>query len=175
MRFWAGKKTQAGSATMAEIDDYDAIAKVIDQYIKGAAKGDIGLLFQIFHEKARLFGEGPPKGTRYDLDRDTYFQKQQEEPLNQGGKQIQGAPSVGAAIGAVSDRHRRGRRLLGRRVVRRHLLAVADQRPMEDRQQDLHLDRRRGVTRSVPRRVSINRKWAEHASSECNNGRHRRL
>ena len=71
---------------MSAIDDYDAIAKVINQYIEGASKGDIGLLFQIFHEKARLFGEGPPKGTRYDLDRDTYFQKQQEEPLNQGGK-----------------------------------------------------------------------------------------
>src|SRR5271165_5387894 len=168
MRFWAGKKTQAGSATMAEIDDYDAIAKVIDQYIKGAAKGDIGLLFQIFHEKARLFGEGPPKGQRYLLP-------EAAGGAAEPGRQIQGAPSVGAAIGAVSDRHRRGRRLLGRRVVRRHLLAVADQRPMEDRQQDLHLDRRRGVTRSVPRRVSINRKWAEHASSECNNGRHRRL
>jgi hypothetical protein len=81
-----GVDTQAGRATVSAIDDYDAIAKVINQYIEGASKGDIGLLFQIFHDKARLFGEGPPKGTRYDLDRDTYFQKQQEEPLNQGDK-----------------------------------------------------------------------------------------
>jgi Putative lumazine-binding len=71
---------------VAEIDDYDAIDKVIKQYIEGAARGDIELLSTIFHKEARLFGEGPPKGKRYDLDRHTYFQKQKEEPLNQGGK-----------------------------------------------------------------------------------------
>ena len=73
---------------MAEIDDYDAIAGVIKTYIDGAAKGDIKLLSQIFHEKARLFGEGPPKGKRYDLDRDAYFKDQAEAPLDPapGGK-----------------------------------------------------------------------------------------
>ncbi len=71
---------------MAEIDDYDAIAAVIKTYIDGAGKGDIKLLSQIFHEKARLFGEGPPKGKRYDLDRDEYFKDQAAQPLNTDGK-----------------------------------------------------------------------------------------
>jgi hypothetical protein len=71
---------------MAEIDDFDAIAKVINQYIEGAAKGDIKLLDPIFHKEARLFGEGPPKGKRYDLDRKAYFEAQAAEPLNPDGK-----------------------------------------------------------------------------------------
>jgi hypothetical protein len=71
---------------MAETDDYAAIAKVIETYIEGAKTGDVGLLFPIFHEKARLFGEGPPPGIRWDLDRDAYLQMQAKEPLNKGGK-----------------------------------------------------------------------------------------
>jgi hypothetical protein len=71
---------------MAEIDDFDEIAKVINQYIEGAGKGDIKLLSPIFHEKARLFGEGPPKGKRYDLDRDAYFKDQAAMPLNPDGR-----------------------------------------------------------------------------------------
>src|SRR5580658_7696422 len=81
MRFQAG-----WSATMAEIDDFDEIAKVINQYIEGAGKGDIKVLSPIFHEKARLFGEGPPKGKRYDLDRDAYFKDQAAMPLNPDGR-----------------------------------------------------------------------------------------
>ena len=111
---------------MAEIDDFDAIEKVIKQYIEGAAKGDIKLLAPIFDEKARLFGEGPPKGKRYDLDRDAYFKDQAAMPLDTSGRQIQGAFGFGAADRALRDRHRRGRRLLGapKRVVRRYLLDV---------------------------------------------------
>ena len=71
---------------MAEIDDYDAIDKVIKQYIEGAAKGDLKLLEPIFHKEARLFGEGPPKGKRYDLDREAYFKAQAADPLNPDGK-----------------------------------------------------------------------------------------
>jgi Putative lumazine-binding len=70
---------------VAEIDDYDAIDKVIKQYIEGAAKGDKKLLDPIFHKEARLFGEGPPKGKRYDLDRKGYFEAQAAEPLNADG------------------------------------------------------------------------------------------
>ena len=70
---------------MAATDDYDAIDKVIEAYIQAAKTGDVGLLFPIFHEKARLFGEGPPKGKRWDLDRDEYFKMQAAEPLNRGG------------------------------------------------------------------------------------------
>ena len=50
---------------MAATDDYDAIAKVIETYIEGAKTGDVGLMFPIFHEKAQLFGEGPPPGKRW--------------------------------------------------------------------------------------------------------------
>ena len=71
---------------MAATDDYDEIAKVIETYIEGAKTGDVGLLFPIFHEKAQLFGEGPPPGKRWDLDRDAYLKMQAKEPLNKGGK-----------------------------------------------------------------------------------------
>ncbi len=71
---------------MAATDDYDAIAKVIETYIEGAKTGDVGLMFPIFHEKAQLFGEGPPPGKRWDLDRDAYLEMQAKEPLNKGGK-----------------------------------------------------------------------------------------
>jgi hypothetical protein len=83
-----GSKHAGWERTVAEIDDYDAIDKVIKQYIEGAAKGDIKLLDPIFHKNARLFGEGPPKGTRYDLDREAYFKDQAAMPLDPppGGK-----------------------------------------------------------------------------------------
>jgi hypothetical protein len=71
---------------MAATDDYDEIAKVIQTYIKGVETGDVNLLFHIFHEKARSFGEGPPTGKRWDLDLDTYLKMQAEEPLNKGRK-----------------------------------------------------------------------------------------
>ncbi len=71
---------------MAATDDYDAIAKVIETYIEGAKTGDLKLLGPIFHDKARLFGEGPPAGKRWDLDKNAYFKMQAKEPLNKGGQ-----------------------------------------------------------------------------------------
>jgi hypothetical protein len=71
---------------MAATDDYDAIAKVIETYIEGVRTGDVGLLFHIFHEKAQSFGEGPPRGKRWDLDLDAYLKMQAEEPLNKDGR-----------------------------------------------------------------------------------------
>jgi Ferritin-like/Putative lumazine-binding len=71
---------------MTATDDYDEIAKVVETYIEGVRTGDVGLLFHIFHEKARSFGEGPPGGKRWDLDIDAYLKMQAEEPLNKDGK-----------------------------------------------------------------------------------------
>ena len=145
--------SQAGSAMMAEIDDYDAIAGVIKTYIDGAGKGDIKLLSQIFHEKARLFGEGPPQGKTLRSGQGRVFQGPGGSSAGPSSRrQVQGASCFGAAARAISDRHRAGRRVLGppKRVVRRHLLAVQDWRPVEDCEQDLHVDGRRGLTRSTP-------------------------
>jgi hypothetical protein len=72
---------------MAATDDYNEIAKVIANYIEGAKTGNVGLLFHIFYEKARSFGERPPPGKRWDLDSDEYLRMhQEEEPLNKDGK-----------------------------------------------------------------------------------------
>jgi hypothetical protein len=40
------------------IDDYDAITRVLNLYIEGAAKGDVDKLRQAFHPEARMYGSG---------------------------------------------------------------------------------------------------------------------
>jgi Putative lumazine-binding len=67
-----------------DIEAYDAIAKVIHIYIEGAKKGDVGLLREAFHPKARLFG-AMKDGTRYDLNMKKFFKDSAEMPLNSHG------------------------------------------------------------------------------------------
>ena len=133
---------------MAKIDEYDAIEKVIKQYIEGAAKGDIKLLAPIFDEKARLFGEGPPKGKRYDLDRDAYFKDQAAMPLDPppGGKyraRLVSVQQIGpSAIAIVEEDGCWGPQNVS---FVNQFFDVEDWRPMEDCEQDLYVDRRRGL------------------------------
>jgi Putative lumazine-binding len=47
-----------------DIDSYDAIYKVVDLAMKGAAEGDLAKLGAAFHADARMYGE--VYGQRYD-------------------------------------------------------------------------------------------------------------
>ncbi len=38
------------------MDELDAVAAVVQMYVDGAAKADVGLLKEAFHESARMFG-----------------------------------------------------------------------------------------------------------------------
>jgi Putative lumazine-binding len=38
------------------MDDLDAITAVVQMYVDGAAKADVGRLKEVFHESARMFG-----------------------------------------------------------------------------------------------------------------------
>ncbi len=48
-----------------QVSDYDAIARVVQLYVDGGSKGDVGKLKEAFHEDARMFGD--ISGTRYDV------------------------------------------------------------------------------------------------------------
>jgi hypothetical protein len=93
---------RAWGRSMELIDDYDAIAKVLQLYIDGAAKGDAALLKQAFHEEARLFGE--MDGERYDLNMDDFFKDSASMPLGKGGRyraKVLSVQQVGPAATAV--------------------------------------------------------------------------
>jgi len=84
-----------------QIDDYDEIVRVLGLYMEGAAKGDVGLLKEAFHEDARMFGE--LAGTRYDVPITEFFEIAVSAPAETGSyrARVVSVHQVGDAANAV--------------------------------------------------------------------------
>ena len=95
----------AVDATRALIDDYEAIAKVVQLYIDGSARGDASKLEQAFHPDARMFGE--LGGQRYDVPIQELFKMAAEGPMDTNGRyrgRITAVNQVGdAAVATVAE------------------------------------------------------------------------
>lgn len=70
-------------ARTEQIDDYDAIVKVVQFYIDGSAKGDAGLLKEAFHPDARMFGS--LGGLRVDIPIERLFELTASGPADTNG------------------------------------------------------------------------------------------
>jgi hypothetical protein len=84
------------------IDDYDAIARVVQLYIDGMAKGDVVKLKEAFHADARMFGSF--SGTRYDVPISELFTMAADEPADADGTyrgRLIAVEQVGDAASAV--------------------------------------------------------------------------
>ncbi len=65
------------------VRDYDAIARVVQLYIVGGSKGDVGKLKEAFHDDARMFGD--ISGTRYDVPMGAFFDMAAATPADADG------------------------------------------------------------------------------------------
>jgi hypothetical protein len=61
------------------INDHDAISKVVQLYVEGAAQGDVNKLKQAFHPDARMFGRNT------NVSMEPFFALSAKHPLNRGG------------------------------------------------------------------------------------------
>ncbi len=66
-----------------QVRDYDAIARVPQLYVDGAAKGNVGMLKEAFHEYARMFGD--ISGTRYAAPIGAFFDMAAATPADADG------------------------------------------------------------------------------------------
>jgi hypothetical protein len=84
-----------------QIDEYDEIVRVIGLYIDGAAKGDVAMLKEAFHEQAWMFGE--LGGTRYDEPITEFFDLAASAPADTGSYRgrVLSVHQVGGAASAV--------------------------------------------------------------------------
>jgi hypothetical protein len=76
--------TVAPSVEATSIDDYDAIAEVIQLYIDGSAKGDRSKLEQAFHPDARMYGA--LGAHRYDVPIEELFKMSAAMPMDTDGR-----------------------------------------------------------------------------------------
>jgi len=76
--------TLAPTAEAASIDDYDAIAGVIQLYIDGSARGDRSKLERAFHPDARMYGA--VAGHRYDVPIEELFKLTAQGPMDTDGR-----------------------------------------------------------------------------------------
>jgi hypothetical protein len=76
--------TLAPSVEATSIEDYDAIAGVIQLYIDGSAKGDRSKLEKAFQADARMYGA--LGGHRYDIPIEELFKMAAEGPMDTGGR-----------------------------------------------------------------------------------------
>ena len=67
-----------------QIDEYDAITKVIQLYIDGSARGDAAKLKEAFHSDARMFGS--LAGQRIDIPIQTFFELAAKGPADSAGR-----------------------------------------------------------------------------------------
>jgi hypothetical protein len=74
----------APTVEATSIEDYDAIAAVIQLYVEGSAKGDRSKLEQVFHADARMYGA--LAGHRYDVPVDELFKMAAEGPMDTDGR-----------------------------------------------------------------------------------------
>jgi hypothetical protein len=65
------------------IDDYDAIAAVVQLYFDGMADGDRAKLEQAFHADARMFGA--VGGNRVDIGMEAFFKMSVKSPMDKAG------------------------------------------------------------------------------------------
>lgn len=61
------------------MDELDAITAVVQMYVDGAAKADVGPLKEAFHESARLFGNEGDE--RYDMPISDFFEYAATTPV----------------------------------------------------------------------------------------------
>lgn len=76
--------TLAPTVAATSIDDYEAIAGVIQLYIDGSAKGDRSKLELAFHADARMYGA--LGGHRYDVPIEELFKMAAEGPMDTDGR-----------------------------------------------------------------------------------------
>jgi hypothetical protein len=87
------------------IDEYDAIAKVLQLYIDGSARGDAAKLREAFHSDGRMFGS--VAGQRIDIPIQAFFDMAAKGPADTAGTyraRIVSVTLVGdAAIATVAE------------------------------------------------------------------------
>jgi hypothetical protein len=88
-----------------QIDDYDAIAKVLQLYMDGFARGEADKLKEGFHPDARMFGS--LGGARYDVPIQALFEMAAHGPADTAGRyrgRIVSITQVGdVAMAAVAE------------------------------------------------------------------------
>ncbi len=73
----------ASAADLGRIDDHDAIASVLQQYIDGSARGDVDKLREAFHADARMFGAVGDQ--RFDVPIADFFAMAAQSPADVDG------------------------------------------------------------------------------------------
>ena len=76
--------TLAPTVEATSIEDYDAIAAVIQLYIDGSAKGDRSKLERAFHSDARMYGA--LAGHRYDVPIEELYKMAADAPMDTDGR-----------------------------------------------------------------------------------------
>jgi len=88
-----------------QIDDYDAIVKVLKLYMDGSARGEADKLKEAFHPDARMFGS--LGGKRLDVPIQALFEMTAERPADTDGAyrgRVVSVTQVGdAAMAAVAE------------------------------------------------------------------------
>jgi hypothetical protein len=88
-----------------QIDEYDAIAQVLQLYMDGCARGEADKLQEAFHSDARMFGS--LGGQRFDVPIQTLFELTAHGPADTAGRyrgRIVSVMQVGdAAMAAVAE------------------------------------------------------------------------
>ncbi len=98
------KLREAAKMTRSATDDYDEIARVVQLYIDGGAKGDVSKLKKAFHKDARMFGQA--EGKRYDVPISSFFEMAAAHPADTGNYKgrITSVDQVGdAAVAVVAE------------------------------------------------------------------------
>jgi Putative lumazine-binding len=89
---------------MTVATDYEDILRVLQTYIDGSSKGDVGQLEKVFHEDCRMYGSAG--GARYDVPIAEFMKMAAEMPADTGsydGK-ITSVTKVGdAAVAIVAE------------------------------------------------------------------------
>ncbi len=92
----------AAPENIEQIDEYDAIAKVLGLYMDGSAQGDAEKLKEAFHPDARMFGS--LGGHRFDVPIQTLFEITAQGPADTAGRyrgRIVSITQVGDAASAM--------------------------------------------------------------------------
>lgn len=95
----------ASSEQTGQIDEHDAIARVLQLYMDGTARGEAGKLKEAFHPDSRMFGS--MGGKRIDVPIQTLIDMTAQGPADTKGKyrgRIISVTQVGdAAMAAVGE------------------------------------------------------------------------
>jgi len=90
------------------MDELDAITAVVQMYVDGATKADVGALKEAFHESARLFGNQGDE--RYDMPIGDFFEYVATTPVPGPGfrsriMSIEVVEDAAVAVLALDDYH----------------------------------------------------------------------